>query len=190
MISLAEQLHRYRDAEFSLEELAAAAGRLLRRLEVRSGDARVAAAPDERSIRFYQTAGIVDPPLRYDGRRAVYGFRHLLQLLAVKKLQQDGQPLALIQRGLAGRQTADLERAAGATDDGSDTAARPAPHAPDRLRAGATAQASAIPADGRPLVAVELGPGVTLTIDPARVDDPQALIARFAVVLARMREDG
>jgi hypothetical protein len=97
-VNTASQLDRYRTAEFSLEELAAAAGRLLRRLDLRPGDGRVTGTPDERSIRFYQAAGLVDRPTRYDGRRAVYGFRHLVQLLAVKRLQQEGHPLALIQR--------------------------------------------------------------------------------------------
>jgi DNA-binding transcriptional MerR regulator len=166
------QLDRYRAAEFSLEELAAAAGRLLRRLDLRPGDGRVAGTPDERSIRFYQTAGLVDRPARYDGRRAVYGFRHLVQLLAVKRLQQEGHPLALIQRALAGRGTEELEGAL------------------EQPRTRTQTRPPARDAEARPpvrsLVAVELEPGVMLTIDPARIDDPAAMAARVAEALARV----
>jgi hypothetical protein len=70
--------------------------------------------------------GVIDRPVRYDGRRAIYGYRHLLQLLCVKKLQQEGHPLQLIQRTLAGRSTAALERALRQTEgETSGTAIRP-----------------------------------------------------------------
>jgi DNA-binding transcriptional MerR regulator len=171
-------LDRYRAAEFSLDELAAAAGRLLRRLAVRPGDGRVSEVPDERAIRFYQTAGVVDRPTRYDGRRAVYGYRHLLQLLAVKRLQQEGRPLALIQRGLAGRSTDELERAL----EQLRTNPQPLAAEPAAERRGRGTE----PADGlRRLVAVEVAPGVTLTIDPGRVRDPGQVVARVAEALAR-----
>ncbi len=169
------QLDRYRAAEFSLDELAAAAGRLLRRLDVRPVDGRVAGTPDGRSIRFYQTAGLLDGPARYDGRRAVYGFRHLVQLLAVKRLQQEGHPLALIRRALAGRGTEELEVAL------------------EPLQARTQRPPAARDAEARPpvrsLVAVEIEPGVMLTIDPARVHDPAAMAARVAEALARVHAE-
>jgi len=181
MAAAAFPLDRYRDAELTLEDLVAAAARLLRRLDVRPGDGRIAQAPDARGIRYYQTVGVLDRPLRYDGRRAIYGFRHLLQLLAVKRLQQEGHPLHLIQQSLAGRPTAALEQALGAMLAGLG-------QGPQRQQTqGHAPQAEAPEAEvaPAPLIAARLAPGVTITIDPALVSDPDALIARATAILTR-----
>lgn len=77
---------------------------------VRSG--RVRDLPDARTIRWYQTLGMVDRPAAFRGRTALYGRRHVLQLAAIKRLQAGGVPLADIQRALAGRTDAELARAA------------------------------------------------------------------------------
>jgi DNA-binding transcriptional MerR regulator len=63
---------------------------------------RVRAVPDRRAIRWYTTIGLVDRPVAHRGRTALYGPRHLLQLVAVKRLQARGMPLVAIQRELAG----------------------------------------------------------------------------------------
>lgn len=78
---------------------------------VRSG--RVRHLPDARTIRWYQTLGIVDRPAAFRGRVALYGKRHVLQLATIKKLQAAGHPLAEIQRALTGRTDGELARAAG-----------------------------------------------------------------------------
>ena len=62
-----------------------------------SSDGRVAARVDERLVRYYQSLGLVERPLRYDGRQAVYGQRHLDQVLAVRRLQAEGLTLAQVQ---------------------------------------------------------------------------------------------
>lgn len=80
---------------------------------VRSG--RIRDLPDARTVRWYQTLGVVDRPVAFRGRTALYGSRHLLQLAAIKKLQSSGLSLSDIQRGLAGRNDADLARSAGVT---------------------------------------------------------------------------
>jgi DNA-binding transcriptional MerR regulator len=77
----------------------------------RSG--RVRDLPDARTIRWYQTLGLVDRPAAFRGRTALFGRHHLLQLAAIKKLQSSGFPLADIQRGLAGKNDAELARSAG-----------------------------------------------------------------------------
>ncbi len=46
-------------------------------------DQRVRAVPDARTVRYYQSIGLVDRPER-EGREAVYRWRHLLQVVAVK----------------------------------------------------------------------------------------------------------
>src|SRR3984885_2340308 len=63
---------------------------------------RVRDVPNERLVRWYVTVGLVDPPLSRRGRVARYGRRHLLQLVAVKRRQAEGQSLAEIQAELAG----------------------------------------------------------------------------------------
>lgn len=63
---------------------------------------RVREVPNQRAIRWYVTRGLVDPPLAMRGRQALYGQRHLLQLVAVKRLQAQGLPLARIQAELSG----------------------------------------------------------------------------------------
>jgi hypothetical protein len=63
---------------------------------------RVRDIPNERLIRWYTTIGLVDPPLGRRGRSALYGQRHLLQLLAVKRRQAAGLTIAEIQAELAG----------------------------------------------------------------------------------------
>jgi DNA-binding transcriptional MerR regulator len=63
---------------------------------------RVRAVPDRRAIRWYTTIGLIDRPVAHRGRTALYGPRHLLQLVAVKRLQAKGLPLVAIQRELAG----------------------------------------------------------------------------------------
>jgi hypothetical protein len=73
---------------------------------------RVRAVPDRRAIRWYTTIGLVDRPVAHRGRAALYGPRHLLQLVAVKRLQARGLPLVAIQRELAGATDAQLERVA------------------------------------------------------------------------------
>jgi DNA-binding transcriptional MerR regulator len=73
---------------------------------------RVREVPDQRAIRYYTTIGLVDRPAAMRGRTALYVRRHLLQLVAVKRLQAEGLSLARIQRELAGATNAQLERVA------------------------------------------------------------------------------
>jgi DNA-binding transcriptional MerR regulator len=58
---------------------------------------RVRDVPDRRAIRWYTTIGLVDRPLGMRGRTALYGPRHLQQLVAIKRWQAQGRSLAQIQ---------------------------------------------------------------------------------------------
>src|SRR5882757_9541174 len=62
-----------------------------------AGDGRVRDVPDRRAIRWYTTIGLVDRPLGMRGRSALYGPRHLQQLVAIKRQQADGRSLSQIQ---------------------------------------------------------------------------------------------
>ncbi|BCY07854.1 MerR family transcriptional regulator [Actinoplanes sp. L3-i22] len=69
---------------------------------------RVRDLPDPRSIRWYSTIGLVDRPLGTRGRNALYGPRHLTQIVAIKRLQAAGRTLAEIQAELAGASAEEL----------------------------------------------------------------------------------
>lgn len=58
---------------------------------------QVRAVPDERTIRYYGTLGLLDKPNAMRGRTALYGRKHVAQIIAIKRLQTDGRSLAEIQ---------------------------------------------------------------------------------------------
>ncbi len=160
----------YRHRELSLPELVQAAAGLCVRLPA-PADERVRAEPDDRTVRYYQSTGLVDRPVRHDGRNAVYGYRHLLQVVAVKALQGAGRSLAQVQAGLAGVPTSRLE-AAVAEALGVSPAA-PTPEAPPVAAAPAA------------MLTFAVADGVWLTVDPARVADPAALAALVRTLTPR-----
>ena len=113
-----------------LDELS---GRVARELLDRSllgaaPDARVSAAPDARTVRYYTTLGLLDRP-RIEGRQAHYGERHVLQLLAIKALQAFDQPLAEIQRRLYARSDGELKALVESLAAKAREQARPLPEA-------------------------------------------------------------
>lgn len=142
-----------------------------------AADGRVRDVPDERTIRWYQSAGMMDRPLGYEGRSARYGRRHLLQVLAIKLLQAQGLSLAQVQRALAGASDEQLE-AAVADGLGADV---PAPHAvaPPSVAPPSVAPPSVAPPPihPSPRLIAEIAPGVTVIVDPALVADPVALLS-------------
>jgi DNA-binding transcriptional MerR regulator len=71
---------------------------------------RVRDVPDSRTIRYYTTLGILDRPAAMRGRIALYGRRHLLQLVAIKRLQAQGLSLAQVQERVLGLSNAALRR--------------------------------------------------------------------------------
>jgi DNA-binding transcriptional MerR regulator len=68
--------------------------------------------PDLRAIRYYTTLGLIDRPASMRGRTALYGRKHLLQLVAIKRLQARGLSLQEVQRQLAGTPMESLRRIA------------------------------------------------------------------------------
>jgi hypothetical protein len=74
------------DIEWTLSELVAEAASSIETLpEPKNGQVR--AVPDERTVRYYGTLGLLDKPLAMRGRTALYGRRHLAQVVAIKRLQ-------------------------------------------------------------------------------------------------------
>lgn len=101
------------DVVWTITELAESAAAALAVDGSAQVSGRVRDLPNERLIRWYTTIGLVDPPLGRRGRTALYGPRHLLQLVAVKRRQAAGRSIAEIQLELAAATDATLERIAG-----------------------------------------------------------------------------
>src|SRR5437773_11979012 len=72
---------------------------------------RVRDLPDRRTVRYYATFGLLDRPT-IQGRVAYYGRRHVLQLVAIKRLQTNGLSLGEIQDRLLGRSDVELAKVA------------------------------------------------------------------------------
>jgi DNA-binding transcriptional MerR regulator len=139
----------------TLDELASEAQQLLQRhgLLGAQPDARVSAAPDARTVRYYTTLGLLDRP-GYEGREARYGRRHLVQLVAIKALQAQGLSLSEVQQRLYGRSEQDLLSLAEAL-------------AAEASRAAAEGAQIELPAAAfRTLHEVSLAPGLKLTAEP------------------------
>ena len=64
---------------------------------------RIQWKPNGRQIRYYTTLGLLDKPFGGRGQGATYGPKHLLQLIAIKRLQHQGLKLADIQQILTGQ---------------------------------------------------------------------------------------
>lgn len=95
-------LREYRTlAPWGLRDLAALAGGILDASGVVPVNAAARARPSERTIRFYVARGIVSPP-EGRGTAAVYSYRHLLQVLAIKLRQMEGATLEAMTREFAG----------------------------------------------------------------------------------------
>ncbi|HWP37986.1 MAG TPA: MerR family transcriptional regulator [Gemmatimonadales bacterium] len=103
-------LREYRNlAPWSLRDLATLAAAMLASSGVRPVNAAAQPRPNERTIRFYVTRGLVAPP---DGRgtAATYSYRHLLQVLTIKLRQMEGATLATIAKELSEHTGDVLER--------------------------------------------------------------------------------
>jgi len=88
-------------APWSLRELSALAGAILRASDVYPVNAVARAVPSDRAIRFYISRGLVSPPEGH-GTSAIYMYRHLLQVLAIKLRQMEGATLDTIREELTG----------------------------------------------------------------------------------------
>jgi len=140
---------------------------------------RVRDVPDRRAIRWYTTTGLVDRPAGMRGRTALYGPRHLLQLVAVKRRQAQGHSLAAIQAELAGADDAELAIAARVPESLLRVDRTDAPvDGPVRSRfwATPTAPASAAPAVTPPAAGAGPQPMIPAVTPPAAGAGPQPVI--------------
>jgi DNA-binding transcriptional MerR regulator len=163
-----------------LAELVDLANRVLPEEEGESR--RVQWAPNERLVRYYTSLGLLDRPAEMRGRTAYYGTRHLLQLLAIKRLQLDGMTLRAVQQYLTGLPDGELEEAAGLTSGWRSTLDAPPPPSP--VETPFWERAPRTPAPPPPpapppatLSGVVLGPDLILLVRPEVLEnlDPDEL---------------
>lgn len=96
-MAVVRPFHRYRgETSLTLPRLITILKELLPIIAPEQTRYRVTTVPTERTIRFYTTQGLVDNPLGRQGQSSLYGYRHLLQILAVKYLQSHYLPLRKI----------------------------------------------------------------------------------------------
>jgi DNA-binding transcriptional MerR regulator len=101
------------ERRYTIAELADAGAAALDALGIAARNGQVRDRPDVRTIRYYATLGLIDPPTEMTGRTARYGDRHLLQVLAVKAVQARGDSLADAQRTMVGASDEELRSAIG-----------------------------------------------------------------------------
>ena len=90
-----------RHAPWNARGLAAHATSLVDAAGMRPTNASARATPSARAIRFYVASGLLDHP-EGKGTAATYHYRHLLQLLAIKIRQREGQTLDVIKTEMLG----------------------------------------------------------------------------------------
>jgi DNA-binding transcriptional MerR regulator len=107
-------LSQLRNAEFhGVRELAQAAEAVLRSAGTSQEKGTVAEYPNERTIRYYITEGLLDQAIKRRGVTSVFGYDHLITLLTIKKLQADGLPISVIKSLIRDKITDDLEKLLG-----------------------------------------------------------------------------
>ena len=193
--------------DWSLEQLSTHVEAALAAADVGPLNGQIAEVPNARTIRYYTTIGLLDRP-RSAGRTALYGRRHLEQLVAIKRLQARGLPLADVQRELSALDDAGLAALAALPSVPAETAG-PVQHTETRRdRAFWNAEPSApvpspapapVPASGvtpvaeapasasavtpaQAITGITLADGVTLAFVCARPVDDQDLEALRAAL--------
>lgn len=136
------------------------------------------ATPSARAIRFYVANGLLDHP-EGKGTAATYHYKHLLQLLAIKIRQREGQTLDVIKAELADMQGDQLEKR---------VAASLAPALGNGLSAAGPANDETGPASWR---RVAVGDGIELHVreDSVAARESSLIALREAMRAALGRED-
>lgn len=111
---MSNSLEHFKNAEFhGVRDLARAAEAVLRSVGTSQEKGTVAEYPNERTIRYYITEGLLDKAIKSKGVTSVFGYEHLLTLLTIKKLQADGLPISVIKTLIQDRGIDELEKLLG-----------------------------------------------------------------------------
>jgi len=91
------------DPRWTLSELQERAEAVLKMDYEEPMNRQASSIPNERALRYYTTIGLLERPAEMRGRTALYSWRHLLQVVAIKRLQAQGLSLVDVQQRLSGR---------------------------------------------------------------------------------------
>lgn len=171
----------------TLDQAVDRANALLGAATTTQSDRRVRPTLDARTLRYYQTLGIVPPPRRAGGRRAVYRSTHLVRAVMTKLLQSGGARLGDVARRLGERSDQDLWQQVGdLLQSGSARAVMRAPEVPP---SPAPAPAHEMPhhaaAASEAPRAATIMPGVHVLIEATASDDPDELLDAMRDCLMR-----
>jgi DNA-binding transcriptional MerR regulator len=111
---MSAQMEKIRGQKYiGVVELAKQAAGILAEIGTTQGRGTVSSMPDERTLRYYLSEGLISPATEKQGTASVFGYLHLLQLLVVKKLQSEHLPIRKIKELVDGRSERELERLLG-----------------------------------------------------------------------------
>ncbi len=160
---------------------------------------QVRPVPDDRTIRYYATLGLLDRPLAMRGRTALYGRRHLAQVVAIKRLQATGRSLAEIQELWSTMDDVSLSRMSGVAFEPAP--ARPAARAEFWKREPAASPEPVVvplpaPVDDSVELRIQLAKTITLSLavpdgialNPADVRALRAAAAPLVELASRLLE--
>jgi DNA-binding transcriptional MerR regulator len=179
-----------RDPLWTIEELGTRVALALSDNYQGQSNGSVRDVPDRRTIRYYTTLGLIDRPAEMRGRTALYGRRHLLQLVAIKRLQSHGHTLAEAQQKLLGVTDRELQNLAALPAGFPGTASQPAEAAEPKNRREAFWREAPTPLEEgngtssaeietpRLVQGIRLHEDLTLLLEPARPlakDDIEAI---------------
>ncbi|MBX9928991.1 MAG: MerR family transcriptional regulator [Gemmatimonadaceae bacterium] len=164
-------------APWNARGLAAHATALVDAAGMRPTNASARAALSARAVRFYVANGLLDHP-QGKGTAATYHYRHLLQLLAIKTRQREGQTLETIKSELSELTGELLER-------------RVAQSLAPALTAAADKVAARDEESAAPWLRIAVADGIELHVrnDVAAARDDALTAMREAVRAALGRED-
>jgi DNA-binding transcriptional MerR regulator len=181
---------------WTLEELCLHVEAVLASQGVASENGRIRALPDERTLRYYTTLGLLARPAVLKGRTAFYDRTHLAQVVAIKRLQARGNSLARIQERLAGCTARELDTLARLPDPLPETTAVAYSEAPAPTRAfwaETSREQDEARAEPRSGTWVELAASIFLMLPgaaPRTREDHAALLQAAAPLLAELGRQG
>ncbi|SLM27555.1 conserved hypothetical protein [Desulfamplus magnetovallimortis] len=104
-----DELKKYKNRnDIRMDELLSIANYFIDMIVPDQPSERVSRKLTDRNIRYYIQQKLVDRPVGKDGLAALYGYRHLLQLIAVKRLQTSYLPVKKIAELIKGKTDAEL----------------------------------------------------------------------------------
>jgi DNA-binding transcriptional MerR regulator len=92
-----------------LPEFASICERVVSDMDLEQQRGTVTSVPDERTIRYYLSEGLVQAPEERQGTASVFTYLNLLQIVAVKKLQAEHLPIRKIRDLVSGKSEQELE---------------------------------------------------------------------------------